>query len=238
MNEPRTITFYKITHIASGRAYIGMTTRSISARWKQHKYAAPKDRHALHRAIAKYGWRAFAFAQLSREIISIEMAATKERELIVTHGTRSPRGFNLTSGGEMIVGFTVADETKAAIRAKLRGRKFSAETRQKMSDSAKARGPHPVSDATKEKHRLQNLGRKHTAETKAKISAKAKLRPNTWGHKVSAALAGRPHSKEHTAAAAAANRGNKYSDEARRSMSAGQKRRRLREASQTHIVWN
>jgi hypothetical protein len=78
-------------------------------------------------------------------------------------------------------------------KAKLRGRVISEETRRKMSESAKRRGPNnkgrPMSDDQKEALRVAALGRKHTPESRAKISEAQRGRPKSPEHRAAIAEA-------------------------------------------------
>lgn len=96
----------------------------------------------------------------------------KEKEFIKLYGRvdlKTGSLVNQTQGGDGVIGYIHSDEQKLKISAKMKGivpynkgKKLSAEQREKMSISAKERGnPHWI-------------GRKHSEETKLKIS-KTKL---------------------------------------------------------------
>ena len=84
----------------SGKQYVGMTARSFNERWKQHCWAARDgSRLHLHRAIRKHGAESFettilAESDSDEELKSLEIAKIKEL------GTLSPKGYNLTKGGD------------------------------------------------------------------------------------------------------------------------------------------
>ncbi len=166
-SETCSVSVYKITHLASGRLYFGITVqRRVRDRWRQHISDARTQRTvgALHRAIAKYGEDAFHF-----EVVAVvsgrDEGARVERRLIEAYGSMVPAGFNLTSGGEMTLGF-----------------KFSDETKQRMSEIGKrrcaGRSPFPPksreerSAIVKEYYRL-NPKKPESVETRARKAAAA-----------------------------------------------------------------
>lgn len=110
---------YRITNTVNGKAYIGQTTKTAEARFKEHLYVAktqPSDWH-FAKAIRKYGdtvWKVevidFAF--------SAAEAHEKECALIAEHNT-VVAGYNSTNGGEGATGY-----------------EWTAEQRQRASDNA------------------------------------------------------------------------------------------------------
>lgn len=106
---------YKVTS-PSGKSYVGITMSSVEARWKLHVREAckRKGRWALHRAIRKYGHEAFVVETLA-ELPTWSELCLIERELIASHGTHSPSGYNMTIGGDGVVG--LCPEAKAAHKA-------------------------------------------------------------------------------------------------------------------------
>ena len=140
---------YKATCTATNKGYIGLTTKTLSVRRSQHISAAMRGNNTgcrhFNRAIRKYGRNAFVWAVLAR--VAPERADRAERELIASHGTMSPHGYNIREGGN--------------------SGSHSAETRAKMSKTQTGK-THTAK--TRAKLRAANLGRKHTAATCAKIS--------------------------------------------------------------------
>ena len=129
------IGIYKITNKLNGKVYIGQSI-DITARWRQHCNA--KDDFSIHRAIQKYGPENFKFEVLLE--CPAEMLNVWERDMIALYDCISPKGYNLTEGGE---GYKRSEETrlKMSKAAKnrdyywMRGRYVSAETRQKLSNN-------------------------------------------------------------------------------------------------------
>lgn len=93
---------YRITHVASGKSYIGLTVQSLPRRWKFHLEQAAsgyiKGNASLHAAIRKFGPNDFEVVSIDRGTTKIDLEA-KERHWIATFGTLAPRGFNLHPGG-------------------------------------------------------------------------------------------------------------------------------------------
>jgi len=140
-----TFDVYSITHRATGREYIGVTSRGVERRWKEHRQGARTDM-PIARAIAKYGADAFDYVK-EATLPTFQEMLIAERIAIAFNRP----AFNLTAGGDGALG---------AVR--------TPEQRAKLSAAAKARGVHPGLLAAAVK---ANTGRKHSEETKAKIGA-------------------------------------------------------------------
>lgn len=163
---------YKITNNVTGRAYIGITTKSVRHRWKAHLCNAfvKNVDYYLYRAMRKYGKEAFSVETLyeassHKELISVE------KGLIAQYGTYSTaNGYNQTLGGEGVFGLQWKPEAVEKMRARVKtwheagnlhpmqGKKHSDETRRKMSESAKNKPP--VGEETRRKLSIASKGRK------------------------------------------------------------------------------
>lgn len=98
---------YKVTNKINGKAYIGLTVKSIGDRWAKHLEAARAGSvNAMHLAIRKHG-----ADQFTVEILDSSESHTEAQELekhyIATHRTHgslplSERGYNLTHGGDAL----------------------------------------------------------------------------------------------------------------------------------------
>lgn len=167
---------YVVTNKANGKQYVGIT-KDVKRRWHQH-LSANGSAPALHAAIKKYGAKGFVFSHIC-DAFDFEFACDLERMLIQEHNTKSPHGYNLTDGGEGVVGRPMTDEDKEVRRkaslafvsslsaeersAKFgtKGRKFTPEQIEKIRASNKGK----------------NLGKKASDEARAKMSAAHKARP-------------------------------------------------------------
>lgn len=109
------MTGYLITNLVNGKRYVGKTTKTLALRWRQH--LAHMKSHAynsiLHAAIRKYGAENFTIDPLSPARYDL----TKENDLneweclmIRLIGTKAPKGYNLTDGGDGTSGRTVTEE--------------------------------------------------------------------------------------------------------------------------------
>lgn len=91
---------YILTCKASGKKYVGITTRTVLERFKEHVASANKGRKngAIHSALSKYGADAFHVQHVASSW-SIEALEDLEQIMIKQECTLSPNGYNLTHGG-------------------------------------------------------------------------------------------------------------------------------------------
>jgi len=129
---------YKLTNKLNRKSYIGLTTKTISERFKAHCERGNVEKSVVQRAIKKYGKENF-------EIIELDMAFTKEelssKEIfwISEFNTFSGYGYNLTIGGEGIskmsqeVKDKISKSKKGKKNFKLKGRSISRKQRLEIS---------------------------------------------------------------------------------------------------------
>lgn len=122
---------YKLTNSADGKSYIGITSRPLHKRLQQHALTKTRG-SALHAAIKQHGMAAFRSEALA---ISADWSSLLllERAAIAQHGTLSPRGYNVTRGGQGMLGWNPSPETRAKISAINTGRKQNPEQGRKIS---------------------------------------------------------------------------------------------------------
>lgn len=174
----RRVWVYKITCTANGKIYFGITRRSISERWSQHKTMAANPKHcrtAFLHALRHHGADAFVVEEVM-VAFSEKDAAMLERHLISEYGTMSPGGYNTSEGGELFPGRTLSAEHKAKIAAAGIGRQHTPETKAKMRAS---RLGYRMSDESRAKLSATRMGMKWSSESRAKASASHKGRPWT-----------------------------------------------------------
>jgi hypothetical protein len=183
---------YKLT-FPNGKSYIGITVQKFHLRLRDHRHVAisNKSQNSVHRAWRKYG-------EPKSEVLAIvedyDLSDT-ERRAISVFNTYGDLGYNMTYGGEQSPMLTPSVAKKvsllastperiAATKALHTGRKRSAETRARLSESLKGKGlgvkkseahRKKISEANKGKH-LAWLGKKHSDETKMKMALSAKAR--------------------------------------------------------------
>lgn len=205
----RAITFsaYKITNLANGRGYIGITTGTIRSRFRGHLRDAECCRRnmVLHCAIRKHGPDSFKIDLLA-EAASLPELLVLERGLIAEHGTMAPSGYNTAAGGDGPFGYKHTEEWKRQNSERMRGRIRSPETRAKLSAALTGRKFTPehcanLAAALKASPKTKGvwLGRKHSPEAieKLRCVARARCTPE-WRKAHSARLMGKPSPKRGT----------------------------------------
>jgi len=160
---------YVVTCLVNEKIYVGQTTRGISVRWKGHTKRSSERVSLLTRAITKYGTEVFTIKVVDTANTQEELD-TKEVYWILTLGTVSPMGYNLTEGGK---GGKMSPEAVEKNRQAHLGKKVSPEHARHLRQSrlGKTNSPEHM-----EKIRQFHLGRKRSDESRAKMSAAAKAR--------------------------------------------------------------
>lgn len=196
---------YMLVNKVNGKRYIGFTT-NLPSRLSGHLARAKAGTHdfILSNAIRKHGWDAFDCTVLVEgwdiDYIKDELEPhfIKEYETYYELG----KGYNMTYGGEGTLGYKRTPEQCANMSKRMKGRKPSEETRQRMSIANSGEGN-------------PNYGNRHNEETRAKISAGIK-QALTEGRGVPV------WTPERRAKVSAAHKGKIVSEEARRNMSKAQ----------------
>lgn len=144
---------YLITNRINGKQYVGQHSGdSLESYWKHclgHAISKSHDKPCLYNAVRKYGSENFIIRPLVIVETKWEMDLY-ERGLIKSLNTRRPNGYNLTEGGDGVLGLRHSEESIEKNRTAHLGRHHSEETKKKMSAS--------------------QLGRTHTEETKRRMS--------------------------------------------------------------------
>jgi len=227
---------YIVTNSCSGKQYVGLT-KNLDCRFKQHT-SANGSAPALHAAIKKYGADKFIFSHIC-DAFNFEAACDLERMLIQQHNTKAPYGYNLTDGGEGVVGRPMTDQDKQ-IRKIASSAYVASLTQDERSKKYGTKGKKPTA-ATLEKRSIslkgKNLGKKRSEEERAKMSAahkartrgplseetKEKIRQSLLGRKMPesekskhASFLGRKHTEETKAKIRASNIATKAINKAQR----------------------
>lgn len=203
---------YCITNTVNGKKYIGQTVQPLGKRWRMHKQS--KSCRLLHRAIDKHGADAFTVDVLDG-CESKEALDSAELMWILKLDTVDPaKGYNLKEGGS--------------------SRRYSAESRALMSDSARTR---LASDSAREKISARRKeeckdadmahfkGKLHTEKSRLQISEtlKATFASESAREMLSASKKKMWESAEYRANVVAARIGLKHSDATKEKMSIARK---------------
>lgn len=93
---------YLVTHVASGKQYVGLTIQTLERRWTYHLEQARaghiKGNDSLHAEIRECGAEAFTMVQIDSGTTKVDLEQ-KERHWIKVHGTLIPTGYNISTGG-------------------------------------------------------------------------------------------------------------------------------------------
>ncbi len=152
----------------SGKKYVGLSSNGADRRWREHvKLAKGGSPQRFHRAIRKYGAANFTHEVLER--MTTEAGAKRAEQLWIRELGTFGSGYNATAGGDGVPGLKHRPESIAQMREKHRARspewcakisaglkgrtgfKHSAESRAKMSVSAKNRVATPPGSVSPEK---------------------------------------------------------------------------------------
>jgi len=210
---------YKISHAASGRAYVGSAV-NIKKRWATHRHALRTGRHhsqKLQRAWSKYGEAEFCFDVLL--VCAPGDLLFYEQRVIDGWGTVKG-GFNVRPTAGNSLGMPVKPVAREKIRAALTGIKRSDETREKMRLVR-------TSPAMLKRMRVAHLGRKNSPETieKMRAAAAGRVVSEETKEKLRAANLGRPVPLDARAKISEALKGRPKSEATKARMRAAQQRR-------------
>ena len=172
---------YKVTS-PSGKVYFGVTGRTLDVRQIEHAYLARQrsNRHFAN-ALRKYG-DAMVWEVLVEGIESLDEANELEMAYIALHRSSDRRfGYNLTEGGDGVV---ASADTRARMSASAKARGV---TDRQLANLDKGRGgfwkgrSHSV--ATRRKMSDVKIGHRHSDETRRKMSISHQGRKFTDEHK-------------------------------------------------------
>ncbi len=179
---------YRITNVTNGMSYIGKTGMNFGDRWDNHRSLLRTGKHDnpyLQNAWNKYGEDNFEFAIL-QVVNDVSDLNDLERMYIAEYRSRS-LSYNLHDGGDggYNLGKHLSEETKRKIgeknRANMTGRKFSNDTRAKMSASQQSRYEHWTEEQRLEYGRKmseRSRGYHWSEQARAAFAHKQRTKPN------------------------------------------------------------
>jgi len=137
---------YSVTNIKTQEEYVGITSGSVKRRWQKHWWAAlrGKSPYHFHRALAKYGKESFRW-DIIEEHESYEALKQAEISFIQSRKESGVSLYNMTKGGNGVVGMSPSPETRAKLSAANLGKRDSVETRAKKSLAKKGKPLGPKS---------------------------------------------------------------------------------------------
>lgn len=183
---------YKLTNIRNGKVYIGLTTRTLPCRLREHeREAAGKARMVIARAIRKHGMASFLVEELAQAETFEELLALEQKFIAEYRSNEHRLGYNRTSGGDGSTGAVRSEAFKEAARLRMTGFKMPLDARKRMSEIARARGTPTwaiegnrkawADPIKREAMTAQRRGRKWSDETRTKniTARKGKKRGRT-----------------------------------------------------------
>lgn len=157
---------YVIRCTVNDKRYVGMTRFSAARRFLGHCRSANNgSRHAFHSALRCHGIDKFVIEEFYECVSRVEAAQLEIEKILEYRSHVSTNcGYNMTSGGEGIVG--LCQESLLASAHKHRRENLSAATLQKMRHAKLGR---QLSDETKQKMREAHRGKVFSGEHRRKI---------------------------------------------------------------------
>ena len=109
---------YAITNKLDGMTYVGQTVCKLERRWHEHKKAAFIDDSQcyIHRAMRLHGIDNFEMKLIIDDIKTFEEANVAEKKYVAELKTLLPDGYNMTEGGDGVVGLARTPESRERMR--------------------------------------------------------------------------------------------------------------------------
>ena len=181
---------YMITNTVNQKSYIGISIyEPEKGRIKEH--LSGRGNRVLANAVKKYGKDAFTYEVLEANVFD-EFLPDLEIAYIAKINTVAPHGYNLTSGGEKSKKFS--EDTRRKMSQARKGKKSSVETIRKMSGENNPNFGKPRSAKTRRKISEAQKGKIISAETRRKLSEVNKGKKLSEEHRRK--ISGKPKSAE------------------------------------------
>lgn len=170
---------YIVKNNITDNYYIGQTIKSLYERKLSHIRESKRSNFYFHKALNKYGIDNFTW-EILEHCDSKEELDEMEFHYIKQYNSMRPNGYNLTYGGDGVVGFKFTDESKHKLSKLHKGRKMSEIARQRLilnhaDFSGKNNPMYGVPSPMK--------GKNHSEETIRRISIKLKGKKFSEEHK-------------------------------------------------------
>jgi group I intron endonuclease len=149
-----------------GKVYAGKSTtaRGVYSRWKKYRIGEVENDSHLKRALLRYGTEAFVFHVLLVTDDDPTAVAEEKRLIQALDLTNPARGYNMTSGGDGLLGYRHRPESRALMSQRMRGTGNPNYGKKSWMSGRKH------TEESKEKNRQKHLGRKvHTPESLARF---------------------------------------------------------------------
>ncbi len=172
---------YKIENNINHMIYIGITTQPLYKRWNNHCNGPRNGRISyIQRAIQKYGRENFTLSIIEK-LDTNDMLEEREKYWIKYYNCVSPKGYNLTFGGEIKKEYSEETRRKISFASSHRSKR----TLLKMSKNRKGKGLGRKNNFTEEyRKKISNtlkqlysnkenhpfFGKHHSEKTKRKLS--------------------------------------------------------------------
>lgn len=219
---------YAIIHRDSGRWYVGQSV-NVNRRWNEHRSLLIRGEH-INRHL-QYSWNKYGEDAFDFDILIVAPVCTLDDIEQAYLDDPETSHFNMARDAvSPMRGRRFSEESRAKISEAQTGRRHSEETRAKISASNKGKNHGPMSDETRAKISASNSGRTHAPlsdDVRAKISASKKGVRLSDEHrsKLSAARKGRVLTPETKAKIGAASKQRRHTPEARAKISAARRSR-------------
>ena len=166
---------YKIIS-PNNRVYIGISS-NIERRKSEYAKIKCKSQPVLYNSLIKYGFESHKFEVLEDFVSDYSYAGVIEKKWINEYKSNcikypDLRGLNVRDGanGGNNVGAAMKEDTKEKLRQANLGKKYSEETKAKVSLALKNRVQKERTQELKDKMRKIKLGTKHTEQAKKSMS--------------------------------------------------------------------
>jgi group I intron endonuclease len=146
---------YKATNTVNDKVYIGQTTYTLNKRKREH-LCSNNDYH-FNRALKYYGLNSFEWEVIEYCASKLELDEMEFHYIKQYNSINSGFGYNLTLGGEGILGYKHSKEARLLMSKQRKGRKLSMATKKLISLGNKGK---IVSEEARKKISIAHMGKK------------------------------------------------------------------------------